>query len=327
MKSLMDLMVRKYGAKKVGSKECKIVCVYHDDTNPSLQVNTEKGIFHCWGCHVSGRVQTLIADLESISEEEANEICVDYGLQKQKTEYVKIGNAFAFKKKIVKPLDENVLSPFFPLRLNPYIDYLEGRGINLKTAKTYGFLEGAPSVDIWRNRIVYPIRNVDGQLFAVKGRSIRPNVDLRYYQFGDQGSIHGLFGASQIAEKRKKKVPYLIITEGVFDSLSFTLNNEHSVALNGTSLTDSQVSQIRRLTDVPIFVLDGLKDEKTRTVETRRDMVNQITGSLGKYFSNYIVHTIDKLKTDPNQLHVAGKLGSYFNSQVKNKKEFKSIFK
>jgi DNA primase len=320
-------MVSRYGAKKVGSKECKIVCIYHDDNNPSLQINTELGIFHCWGCHESGKVQKLIADIECISLNEANDICKDFGFGQNKSEFVKVGNAYSFKKKIIKPLDESILANFFPLRLNPYIEYLENRGIDIKIAKTYGFMEGKPSENNWRGRVVYPIRNIDGQLFGIKGRSIRPNADLRYYQEGDQGSVHGLFGASHIFSSRKRKVPYLVITEGVFDSLSFTMNKEHSVALNGTYITDSQISQIKKITDVPVIVLDGLKDNKTNTVNTRRLVMDQIQSALSKHFSKYLIHTIEKNQVDPNKMHVSGKLGSYFNSHVKNKKEFKALFK
>lgn len=328
MKTFMELMVRRYGAKKVGSKECKIVCIYHDDNNPSLQVNTEQGIFHCWTCKTSGKASKLIADLENISEGEADDILKEFGFQKISKDYQKIGDGvYTFKKQIVKPLDENVLSTFYPLRLNSYISYLENRGIDLKTAVRYGFKEGIPSDNTWRNRIVYPIRNIEGQLFGIKGRSINPKAEVRYWQYGDQGSSHGLFGAYQIAEKRKRKLPYLVITEGVFDSLSFTLNNEFSVALNGTSITDFQISQIKQITDTPVIVLDGLKDNKVNTINTRRDMVNGFNGMLSKHFSKFLIHTINKEKTDPNNLHTAGKLAKYFTQEVKSKKEFKSLFK
>ena len=45
----------KVDAKKSGD-EWKALCPKHDDTDPSLSINEEKGLYHCFGCGFSGRL-------------------------------------------------------------------------------------------------------------------------------------------------------------------------------------------------------------------------------------------------------------------------------
>ncbi len=41
------------------------LCPFHDDQNPSLSVNPEKGVWHCFGCGKSGNYQTLLQELRA----------------------------------------------------------------------------------------------------------------------------------------------------------------------------------------------------------------------------------------------------------------------
>ena len=47
------------------------VCPFHDDHNPSMDINKEKQTFHCYVCHHGGDVFTFVADYEKISFVEA----------------------------------------------------------------------------------------------------------------------------------------------------------------------------------------------------------------------------------------------------------------
>jgi hypothetical protein len=43
-----------YGLKPIGKKVR--ICPFHEDTNPSLSLNEEKGLFKCWGCGAKGNI-------------------------------------------------------------------------------------------------------------------------------------------------------------------------------------------------------------------------------------------------------------------------------
>jgi hypothetical protein len=56
--------------RKVG-REYKTHCCFHDDTTPSLSFSEEKGLFHCFGCGISGDVFDFVMKLDGVSFVEA----------------------------------------------------------------------------------------------------------------------------------------------------------------------------------------------------------------------------------------------------------------
>jgi DNA primase len=43
------------------------LCPFHEDTKPSFRVNTEKGVFHCFGCDAKGNLLDFVARKESVT--------------------------------------------------------------------------------------------------------------------------------------------------------------------------------------------------------------------------------------------------------------------
>ena len=52
-----------YGLRVHGTK---CVCPFHKDTNPSLSLNNEKGLFYCFGCRVGGDIVKFVQLLEDL---------------------------------------------------------------------------------------------------------------------------------------------------------------------------------------------------------------------------------------------------------------------
>ena len=48
----------------VNTSEYKIVCPFHEDMNPSLIVNLEKGTWYCFGCNKSGNAFDFVEGIE-----------------------------------------------------------------------------------------------------------------------------------------------------------------------------------------------------------------------------------------------------------------------
>jgi len=59
-------LIEKLGVrlKKTG-KEYAGLCPFHDDHNPSLSVNREKGLWHCFGCGRSGDVRKFVEEWQA----------------------------------------------------------------------------------------------------------------------------------------------------------------------------------------------------------------------------------------------------------------------
>eukprot|EP01041_Mallomonas_annulata_P000339 gene339-606_t len=54
-----------------GGSEHKCLCPFHDDTNPSLTINDEKGLYHCFSCGAGGNTAKFVMDFENIPYGEA----------------------------------------------------------------------------------------------------------------------------------------------------------------------------------------------------------------------------------------------------------------
>ena len=50
------------------------LCVFHSETDPSLHVSEDKGVYHCFGCEASGDALTLVQKMEGVSFRKAFEI-------------------------------------------------------------------------------------------------------------------------------------------------------------------------------------------------------------------------------------------------------------
>lgn len=56
---------------ETGAEEVKVLCPFHNDTNPSATINVEKDLFHCWVCKEGYNEQQFIAKVNGISNLDA----------------------------------------------------------------------------------------------------------------------------------------------------------------------------------------------------------------------------------------------------------------
>ena len=71
------------------------VCPFHDDTNPSMSVSSDKQIYKCFSCGASGNVITFVMDYEHVDFKEALSILAKRaGLSFSKNFVKKTNNKF-----------------------------------------------------------------------------------------------------------------------------------------------------------------------------------------------------------------------------------------
>jgi hypothetical protein len=68
--SILEVVQRSVELRRTG-KEFFGLCPFHADKNPSLSVNEEKGLFHCFACGTSGDVIRFVELIENIPFKEA----------------------------------------------------------------------------------------------------------------------------------------------------------------------------------------------------------------------------------------------------------------
>ncbi|RKS84609.1 DNA primase [Orbus hercynius] len=114
--------------------------------------------------------------------------------------------------------------------------------------------------DRFRGRIMFPIRDRQGNIIAFGGRTIKANDSAKYINSPETAIFHkgyqlyGLYEAQQINRNPEK----LLVVEGYMDVVAlaqFGIN--YAVAALGTATTEDHIKLLFRATDNIIFCFDG----------------------------------------------------------------------
>jgi DNA primase len=113
--------------------------------------------------------------------------------------------------------------------------------------------------DRFRDRIMFPIRNVKGECIGFGGRVLGEGTP-KYLNspetpvFSKGRELYGLFEARQAI----REAGYVLVTEGYMDVVALAqLGFPHAVATLGTACTTDHVHKLFRFTDSVVFSFDG----------------------------------------------------------------------
>ena len=70
-RDLVDVVREHVPGLRAAGRNHKACCPFHEEQTPSFHVNTDKQIFHCFGCHAGGDVFKFMMELEHITFPEA----------------------------------------------------------------------------------------------------------------------------------------------------------------------------------------------------------------------------------------------------------------
>ena len=268
------------------------VCPFHEDHSPSMSVSEEKQIYKCFSCGAAGNVFTFVSEYENVKFLEAVKIVADKcGIpingvitrSKSKNnilEYDIMALALKFyqnnlnskegieAKKYLheRSLDDEVIKEFSlglalgqDYSLNKLLltkNYQAAYLIKLGLANEHnGYLN-----DTFKNRIMFPIHNLEGQVIGFTGRIYHDSDQAKYLNSKEsiifkKGQILFNYHRAIKEIKRKKEV---IIVEGNMDAIRMYASGiKNVVALMGTSLTKEQVSIIKNMRSKIILMFDN----------------------------------------------------------------------
>ncbi|MFV9985136.1 MAG: DNA primase [Francisella endosymbiont of Hyalomma asiaticum] len=300
--NIVDVVSRYVNLKKTG-KNYKGCCPFHNEKTPSFFVNLEKKIYHCFGCQTSGDALTFIKKINNLEFIEAvknlAEIVgkpVEYenysqeDIQKEQL-YNKCISFLAIAQKYYRWNLGNSVTK------DKAINYLKKRGIDSDLAKFFGIgyssegwnniTELAKSVNIpeeilvdtglaikndkgnlydrFRGRIMFPIRNIQGNVIAYGGRVIDNSQSVKYINspetlvFQKNNILYGLYEYRE----RKKQYPDLInqrlvVVEGYMDVVGLAQYGFYAaVATLGTAFSPNHAKILFRETNSVILCFDG----------------------------------------------------------------------
>lgn len=242
----------------------KSLCPFHEnDTDPSLSVKGK--IWKCFGCGVGGDIYNFIMLFHKLSFKEAVIHLAEY-----------LGEEIEDNQAYFKTLKQLQNQFFF----SKPKEYMKKRGIDLEISNLFG-IGYSTSISIekldllileelgilnkdhkeldwrFRNTITFPYykgNNVIGFTFnhldsQIKYKNIR---NTSVFKKSD------VFFGYNIAQNYIKEAGYLILVEGFFDVLRlFQIGYRNVVATGGSSLSNQQVSLIKKNTDTVYLMFDG----------------------------------------------------------------------
>ena len=152
--------------------------------------------------------------------------------------------------------------------------YLVGRGIPVPDIVDAGLAHssrsGGGARDRFRHRLMFPIRDAQGQTIAFGGRSLSPGDRAKYLNSPETAIYHkgsALFGID-LAKAAIATAGSTAIVEGYFDVLAaHAAGVRNVVASSGTALTPQQVSVLGR--QAPLVVLCFDTDRAGRMATSR----------------------------------------------------------
>lgn len=270
----------------------KGLCPFHSEKTPSFSVSKEKGVFKCFGCNEAGNAVTFIQKIKNISYPEALlELAEKYHIPVETEGETYVKNDYSHYYEI-----NEKASSIYQLSLTNLekgkeaLAYVQNRGLDIHTIQYFeigyapnefnslytqlkdlyepvdlielGLIKKSDKdyFDLFRNRLMFPIRNEFGKTVGFSGREIDGKSDMKYIN----SPLTKLFVKGNILFNLDKALPFInrekrvVLFEGFFDVIAaFQSGIKEGVCSMGTSLTEEQARLLKKYTDHAIICYDG----------------------------------------------------------------------
>ncbi|MGM0785146.1 MAG: DNA primase [Pseudomonadota bacterium] len=294
---VVEVVGERVALKKTGRNHSGL-CPFHQEKTPSFTVSADKQFYHCFGCGAHGNALRFLMEYERLSFPEAVEqLAGRLGLEvpREGRDDPQAQARERKRKEGVNLLE--LAASFFRERLNmpeaqAARDYLSRRGLSrevladfgigyapegwegLKRHLTerdipeavqveYGLLvhreESGRTYDRFRDRVMFPIRDVRGRTIAFGGR-VLGDAKPKYLNspetpvFHKGRELYGLYEARQANARLER----LLIVEGYMDVVALAqFGIRNAVATLGTATSEEHLARLFRVVDEVVFCFDG----------------------------------------------------------------------
>ena len=285
---IVDVIERYVPLKKAGANYVAC-CPFHTEKSPSFTVSQTKQFYHCFGCGAHGTAIGFVMEhtgmgfVEAV-EDLAKSIGVTVPQEASNVPQHKVApDLYDLMQSATRYYREQ-------LKQTPRaIDYLKRRGLSGEVAARFGIGyapddwqnlkaavpnyqdaslvetgmviagEEGKRYDRFRDRIMFPIVNVRGNVIGFGGR-VLDKGEPKYLNspetplFEKGYELYGLFQAQKAIRAHQR----VIVVEGYMDVVALAQNGvEYAVATLGTATTPFHVQKLLRLCDQVVFCFDG----------------------------------------------------------------------
>ena len=268
-------------------------CPFHgsgEERTASFKVYDQTGTYHCFSCKESGNAIHFVRKFDGLDFTEAVELLASQvGMEVPKHEAkIDTSNASEINRSALQVFFDQLKSD----KGKKAVNYLKDRGISGEIAKTFsigyatnskptlheklsskfeeidleesglfGKNDNGDFYDRFRDRIMFPIRNIKGECIAFGGRLLEDKKDQAKYlnspetkTYKKKYELYGLYESREI----NKRPDSLFLVEGYMDVIGlFQSGIKNAVASSGTAFTQEQFRKILNYTNTLYIVFDG----------------------------------------------------------------------
>ena len=306
---VVDVVDSRVKLKKAG-KNYSACCPFHSENTPSFTVSRDKQFYYCFGCGATGSALKFVMEFDGLPFPDAVEKLADSVSMTVPREHNPVAERAQLEHAPLYDLLQQS-ADFYSQTLRQHQDrdravqYLKGRGLtgqaarffnigfappgwdNLQTALvsderskkhliSNGMLierDDGRTYDRFRDRIMFPIRDIKGRTIAFGGR-VLGDEKPKYLNspetpvFQKNRELYGLYEARKI----RQKLTRLLIVEGYMDVVALAQYGIHyAVATLGTATSEHHLHRLYRMVPEVVFCFDGDeagKNAAARAMET-----------------------------------------------------------
>ncbi len=283
--------------KKTG-KNYSGLCPFHTEKDASFTVSPAKQIFHCFGCNTGGNVFNFLIRHDGVSFPEAVRLLARrYGIdlperkmsQAMREQISEREKLLAINRMAMDYYHWNLLHESYGKQAMAYLkkramapsiidrfqlgyardawdglrNYLQNKRVPVELIEKSGLViprkSGTGYYDRFRERIVFPIYNLNKQVVGFGGRVLDESLP-KYLNspetpvYSKSKSLYGL----HLARNKCRETRTVYIVEGYFDLLALhQYGVENAGATLGTALTTEHIHMIKGFAEKVILVFDG----------------------------------------------------------------------
>jgi DNA primase len=287
-RSPIDEVVGEYlQLRNAGGGSLKGLCPFHDEKTPSFNVTPARGLWYCFSCADGGDVIKFVEKIDNLTFPESVErLAARAGIELRYEQGGRVpGQEQSQRRRLLEA--HKAAAEFYAERLSgaaarPAREFLSERGFELADAERFGIGYSPPEwealtrhlrgrgftdaelmtgglasqgrrgpVDRFRGRLMWPIRDLTGDVIAFGARKLAADDDGAKYLNTPETPLFKkssvLYGADlakrDIAQRRQA-----VIVEGYTDVMACHLSGiTTAVATSGTSFGDGHIKILRRL--------------------------------------------------------------------------------
>jgi DNA primase len=290
--------------RPAGGGHLKGLCPFHEERTPSFNVTPGKELYHCFSCGEGGDVIKFVMQVEQLQFGEAVERLAaranidlryeaggyvpgqetgqrrrlveahrqaqEFYAERIQADSARIARAFLAERGFSLDDAGKFGVGYSPAAWDELAKHLRARGFTedelLKSGLARRTSRGG-LIDMFRGRLMWPIRDLSGETIAFGARKLNPEDDPKYLNTPETQIFkkgHVLYGAD-LAKREIAKQRKAVIVEGYTDVMACHLSGvPTAVATSGTSFGEDHVKILRRLimdtdgsTGEVIFTFDG----------------------------------------------------------------------